>query len=254
MQVHYKEKKYAKFRFSFVLLFIIASFSICFVFYMKNDDAVLPTSGGEAEASDGGGTADEPRTEKKNVINPVPKSEKAENSYFDSALILAYEQMNGLSEYAGVPKDNLLTGSFTPSDIVTAGLAASAEEKEFDNLYIFFGSDSALASDFSELSDFISKIRKKDVNMPIYLVSVLPITAENETDGLTNSEIDEFNSILLGFADENGVNYIDINTYLVGNDGKLPDSKQEIGGNKLKKETCLEIEDFLLTHIAANVK
>ena len=36
MQVH-QEKKKAKFRVSFIFLFIIASFAACFAFYMKGD-------------------------------------------------------------------------------------------------------------------------------------------------------------------------------------------------------------------------
>lgn len=86
--------------------------------------------------------------------------------------------------------------------------------------------------------------------MKIYLVSAIPVKADNETETITNADIESFNSLLLKFASENNVNYLDLNTFLVGNDGKLSDNKAEAVGDRLKKDTYLEIADFLLTHIA----
>lgn len=247
MQIR-KEKKHAKFRFSFILLFIFASFAACFALYMKSDDAIPVSNRNTEEVSDI--DSDELYEEKISVVNPVPKSECAQDGYFDSALILAPVQMRGLSDYGAVPRDNLFTGDFTPSDIMTSTAVSFLTGKDYSSLYIFFGTDSALSQGFDGLSQLISDINEKSDNVKIYLVSAIPIKADNETETITNADIESFNSLLLKFASENNVNYLDLNTFLVGNDGKLPDNKVEAVGDRLKKDTYLEIAYFLLTHIA----
>ena len=247
MQIR-KEKKHAKFRFSFILLFIFASFAACFALYMKSDDAIPVSSSNTEETSDI--NSDELYEEKTSVVTPVPKSERAQDGYFDSVLILAPEQMRGLSDYGAVPRDNLFTGDFTPSDIITSSAVSFLTGKDYSSLYIFFSADSAASQGFDGLSQLISDINEKSDNIKIYLVSALPVKADNETEALTNANIESFNSLLLKFADENSVNYLDLNTFLVGNDGKLPNNKAEAVGDRLKKDTYLEIADFLLTHIA----
>ena len=247
MQIR-KEKKHAKFRFSFILLFIFASFAACFALYMKSDDAIPVSNSNTEETSDI--DSDELYDEKTSVVNPVPKSECAQDGYFDSTLILAPVQMRGLSDYGAVPRDNLFTGDFTPSDIMTSTAVSFLTGKDYSSLYIFFGTDSASSQGFDGLSQLISDINEKSDNVKIYLVSAIPIKADNETETITNAYIESFNSLLLKFASENNVNYLDLNTFLVGNDGKLPDNKAEAVGDRLKKDTYLEIVDFLLTHIA----
>ena len=247
MQIR-KEKKHAKFRFSFILLFIFASFAACFALYMKSDDAIPVSNSNTEEVSDI--DSDELYEEKTSVVNPVPKSDRAQDGYFDSTLILAPEQMRGLSDYGAVPRDNLFTGDFTPSDIMTSTAVSFLTGKDYSSLYIFFGTDSASSQSFDGLSQLISDINEKSDNVKIYLVSAIPIKADNETETITNADIESFNSLLLKFASENNVNYLDLNTFLVGNDGKLPDNKAEAVGDRLKKDTYLEIADFLLTHIA----
>ncbi len=247
MQIR-KEKKHAKFRFSFILLFIFASFAACFALYMKSDDAIPVSNSNTEETSDI--DSDELYEEKISVVNPVPKSERAQDGYFDSTLILAPEQMRGLSDYGAVSRDNLFTGNFTPSDIMTSTAVSFLTGKDYSSLYIFWGSDSALSQGFDGLSQLISDINEKSDNVKIYLVSAIPIKADNETETITNADIESFNSLLLKFASENNVNFLDLNTFLVGNDGKLSDNKAEAVGDRLKKDTYLEIADFLLTHIA----
>ena len=250
MQIQ-KEKKHAKFRFSFVLLFIFTSFAACFAMYMRSEsDDILPASKTLNEENNEEITGGEEFIEKTSVINPVPKSARADDGYFDNVLILASNQMRGLSDYGAVPRDNICTDDFSPSDIITSGAASFVDGKNFESVYIMFGASAAASADFSELTEFIEKLGNENDSVKIYLTSLIPLKSDSETEDLTNSKIDSFNSILLGFANENNVYYIDLNTFLVGNDGKLPKSKAESVGDRLKKDTYLEIADFLLTHIA----
>lgn len=247
MQIR-KEKKHAKFRFSFILLFIFASFAACFALYMNSDNAIPVSNSNTEETS--GVDSDWLYENKTSVVNPVPKSDNAQDGYFDNVLMLAPEQMRGLSDYGTVPRDNLFTGDFTPSDIMTSSAVSFLAGKDYSSLYIFFGTDSVASQDFDSLADLISDINEKKTNVKIYLVSAIPIKADNETETLTNADIEGLNSLLLKFANESNVNYLDLNTFLVGNDGKLPNNKAEAVGDRLKKDTYLEIADFLLTHIA----
>ncbi|MGN1135814.1 MAG: hypothetical protein ACI4SF_06305 [Oscillospiraceae bacterium] len=250
MQIQ-KEKKHAKFRFSFILLFIFASFAACFALYMRSDsDDILPASKNLTDENNEVSEDNAVYSEKNDMINPVPKSSRAEDGYFDNAIILASNQMRGLSDYGAVPKDNMYTGDFSPSDIITSGATSFVYGKDYDSIYIMFGANAAAAADFEELSTFIANIKESDENVKIYLTSLIPLKADSEIEGLTNTEIESFNSFLLKYANENGVHYIDLNTFLVGNDAKLPKSKAESVGDRLKKDTYLEIADFLLTHIA----
>lgn len=247
MQIR-KEKKHAKFRFSFILLFIFASFAACFALYMNSDNAIPVSNSNTEETS--GVDSDGLYENKTSVVNPVPKSDHAQDGYFDNVLMLAPEQMRGLSDYGTVPRDNLFTGDFTPSDIMTSLAVSFLAGKDYSSLYIFFGTDSVTSQDFDSLAELISDINEKKTNVKIYLVSAIPIKADTETETLTNADIESLNSLLLRFANESDVNYLDLNTFLVGNDGKLPNSKAEAVGDRLKKDTYLEIADFLLTHIA----
>lgn len=247
MQIR-KEKKHAKFRFSFILLFIFASFAACFALYMNSDNAIPVSNSNTEETS--GVDSDGLYENKTSVVNPVPKSDNAQDGYFDNVLMLAPEQMRGLSDYGTVPRDNLFTGDFTPSDIMTSSAVSFLAGKDYSSLYIFFGTDSVASQDFDSLADLISDINEKKTNVKIYLVSAIPIKADNETETLTNADIESLNSLLLRFANESNVNYLDLNTFLVGNDGKLPNNKAEAVGDRLKKDTYLEIADYLLTHIA----
>lgn len=247
MQIR-KEKKHAKFRFSFILLFIFASFAACFALYMNSDNAI-PVSNTRTE-EDTNVDSDSLYEEKISVVNPVPKSERAQDGYFENTIVLAPEQMRGLSDYGAVPRDNLFTGSFTPTDIMTSSAVSFLAGKDYSAIYIFWGYDSVSVQDFGGLSQLVSDIGKKSESVKIYLVSVIPLKADSETETLTNTDVENFNSLLLKFANENNVNFIDLNTFLVGNDGKLPKSKAETVGDRLKRDTYLEIADFLLTHIA----
>lgn len=237
-----KEKKYAKFRFSFILLFIFASFAACFVLYMTNeDDEYIQTTKYIDEEKDKTYEAGELYTSK-GVVNPVPKSQPADMTYFDDTVIIANEQMTGFSKF--IPSENLYNGGFTLNEIISY-----IKDKSFKKLYIILDAECVKLDSLTEISNVLNKLEKEKSDLQIYLVSVLPITAEKEEDGISNSDIESFNSSVLKFANERNVYYIDVNSYFVGNDGKMSKSKVENDGTTLTDEAYSEIVDFLLSHI-----
>lgn len=237
-----KEKKYAKFRFSFILLFVFASFAACFVLYMTNeDDEYIQTAKYIDEEENKGSEANELYI-LKSVINPVPKSQPVDLDYFNDTVIIANEHMTGFSKF--VPKEKLYNGSFVSNEIM-----AFVKDKSFKNMYFMLNSDCVKSESLTEVLGVMNQLKEDNSDLNIYLVSVLPITAEKEKDGISNSDIDSFNSSALKFADDNSIYYIDINSYFVGNDGKMPQSKVENDGTTLTDEAYSEIVDFLLSHI-----
>ena len=51
-------------------------------------------------------------------------------------------------------------------------------------------------------------------------------------------------------VNENYIYYLDVNTELKGNDGKLPASDAEINGIRLKKEIYEKFSEYILSHVA----
>lgn len=237
-----KEKKYAKFRFSFILLFIFASFAACFALYMTNDDDEYVQTTKYIEEKENQDCEANNIYTSKSVINPVPKSQPADMTYFNDAVIIANEQMTGFSKF--IPSESLYNGGFTPNEIISY-----IKDKSIKKLYIILDTECVKLDNLTAMSNVLNQLEKEKSDLQIYLVSVLPITAEKETEDISNSDIDNYNSIALKFADENSIYYIDVNSYFVGNDGKMPKIKVENDGTTLTDEAYSEIVDFLLSHI-----
>lgn len=253
MQVH-QEKKTAKFRISFIFLFIFASFAACFALYMRSDsDGAVPSvktveeeeeaSPGESYEADGSAV--------KSVVNPVPSGKKADETYFDSAAFIVMNQLNGLADYKVVPKENMLSGDFLLEELSTE-TESFINGNSFENYYIMSGINDLdnTSAGLDGLKRLTDAIVEKNPDAGVYILSLMPVTAKSENDSVSNVKISAFNSELLEFANENGVHYLDLNTYFVGNDGKLPETKTESVGNRLKRDVYLEIGNYLLTHIA----
>lgn len=263
-----KKKKGMKFRISFIILFIFASFAACFVLYMRSDE--IPSTG-----------ADEivPLTETQTVqteetvqertstadINPIAESAKLDRQYFDSCMFVGDSLMVGLGTYGIIPEEQIAAGigmsvksiSNTPLVNVdgTEILAADKiNERAPENVYILLGlnmlgtyTDEQLLASYG---DFIDQIDRTNTN--IYVISVPPVTGARETDEdnpILNADIDKFNSDLLKFANNRCIYYIDLNTALKGSDGRFPEEYAEADGIHFKKSTYDIMLDYLLTHV-----
>lgn len=261
MMIKQKEKKKAKFRISFIFLFIFASFAVCFVMYMKEDFDITPEMLED--------TADavvyiDPVGDSGAVINPVPKGERAEDSYYSDAVFIGGKALAGLADYGYVKSGNMMiTDDITLANIntvvlsdsgVESSVAEAAARKNPGKLYIMIGLNDldrvGSADIFTELEGFIGSVKEKAPGVRIYLMSLLPISAEMEGEIAPNTDIDAYNSALLKFADKIKVYYIDVNTGFKGNDGRLPPSYAELNGIRLKKDRYDELSEYILTHTA----
>lgn len=261
MQITHREKKKVKFRVSFIFLFIIASFLACFTFYMKEDFVVTEDMLEDEQESV---VYIETVGQAASRINPVPVSRKYGKDYYDDAVFIGGKTLAGLSDYGYVESENMLiSDSIKLSNINTViisennvqnTIADAVTNKQAKKVYIMVGlyelNNIDEASIFNQLEAFIDTVQNNVPDIEIYLMSVLPLPSEIEATIASNADIDTYNSLLLKFADRMQVNYLDINTSLKGNDGKLPASAAEINGIRLTKEIYGIVSDYILSHVA----
>ncbi|MBP1560852.1 MAG: hypothetical protein J6C96_06385 [Oscillospiraceae bacterium] len=260
MIVKQREKKKAKFRISFVFLIIFASFAVCFTLYMKEDFQITEDMfEDETEAV----VYIDPVGQSSFVENPVPQSERQDESYYKDAVFVGSKALAGLSDYGYVKSENMLiSDSIKLDNFDTAVLSANGKEsgikdavlqKNPSKVYIMVGLydlDRLESADlFKGLESVIDGIRDENGELEIYLVSLLPVTAERESDTASNTDIDAYNTLLIKFANKVNVNYLDVNTNFKGNDGKLPSSYAETNGIRLSRETYEKFSEYILTHV-----
>lgn len=259
-----KKNKGMKFRVSFVLLFVFASFIACFVLYMRSDELPKKQEGEVVSISEEETSEVEERTSTAD-INPIAEGSPKDESYFDSCMFAGDSLIVGLGSYGFIPEDRIAanvgmsvmsinTTPLTNPDGSEILAADKINEAAPENLYVLLGlnllgtyTDEQLLAAYG---DFIDSIDRDKTN--IYIISVPPVTGERETNEdnpILNSDIDSFNSDLLKFANNRCVYYVDLNTALKGSDGRFPEEYAEADGIHFMKSTYRIMLDFLLSHV-----
>lgn len=265
-----KKKQNVRFRISFVFLFIIASFAVCFMLYMRGGDELPLKTRPVIESIDEPDDTSESKIESIGYestagINPVPESAMLDRRYFEKCMFAGDSLIVGLGTYGIIPEAQIAANigmsvmsiNDTPlknadgTEILAADKINNAAP---ENLYVLLGlnllgsytEDQLLAS----YGDFIDSINREKTR--IYIISVPPVTGDrenDETNPILNSDIDKFNSELLKFANDRGAYFVDLNTYLKGSDGRFPAEDAESDGIHFKKATYDKMLEFLLTHV-----
>ena len=201
------------------------------------------------------------------VVNPVPESEAADESYLDGCVFVGDSITYGLVSYGVVPSSNVLSSvALSVSKIDTMQIDTAygnvtvleaLTSMSPENIYIMLGSNGAAYMSPSEIylsySQFLNKLRIACPNSKIYIISTPPVTAGKENSAespVKNSDIDELNGKLLEYADQNKVNYLDMSSALKDSSGKLPSDSADNDGMHLKYSTYETFIDYILTHIA----
>ncbi len=246
-----KEKAALKFRISFVILFIIASFAACFVFYMKED---LPEEAAEAMAVSTVQTVNETAADV-TAVNPVAENASpADKEYFEKCLFAGGELVRDMAAEGIISSDNAVYAAVGDGETDSVfGLDAAADvisDRSAEYIYIFPQTELSEQADscVSKYRSFVSSVMKSNSDAMVYVVSALPVSAEGEAD-ILNVELDRFNSEMLRFCNEAGAYYLDINTALKGSDGKLS-SEYSLYGIPDKTAVCEKIGEYILGHIA----
>lgn len=241
MKVTPRKEKKAKFRLSFVLLFIIASMLCCFTFYMEENKPlsyyeadpvteIVTETDISSETLPNAAAAD-------SRVNPIAETERKSAEYFESCLFIGGELPEQMSLSGMISEGNFFKAIPSDTDITVPDINEKTE-----SVYIFAGYNT---QDIDRYKDYYKAFSEKtaekyDVN--IYIVSAPPLTeADNGTDS--------FNSELLELANSLGVYYVDINTRLKGIDGSLAAVYYDDNG-KYTEMALIDVSEYLLTHTA----
>lgn len=275
-----KGKPKPKFHFSIVLLIIVATFGTCFYIYMRDNGAESLTRRTETTTGETTTTAEETTTTEEIIttpevtepvdtrpmlVNPVPEHERVSDSYFDSCAFVGDSIFTGLANYGFINKKQVFANigmnieKINTAELDTAygemTVHSALLEAKPKNLYIMLGTNGIywLSNDFmvSRYREFIEKVQVELPDTSVYILSIPPVTEgreKHETEPITNEEIDSYNSELLKLADELGVNFVDVNTCLKNNEGKLSLEEAEKDGIHFKADTYKKMLDYILRH------
>ncbi len=275
-----KKPKKVRYHFSIVFLAAVVVFGVMFYRYMKSTtledvlsqemDIVVPANSdknneqasSEDEQTDSDANADE------SVVNPVAESEAVDSEYLDSCVFIGDSIMYGLSSYGLVPASNVYASmSMDVSEAETQTIQTSQygevtilealESSMPQNIYIMLGSKGSAymtpSQMYSDYSSFVNKVKSTCPDANIYLISVPPVTnakEQSKESPVQNSDLDSFNELVLEYANTHDVYYLDLNSYLKDDTGKLPAADAENDGVHFKYSTYEKFIDYVLTHVA----
>ena len=270
---HGKRRGKPKVRFNFGVLIIIffLSFAACFTLYMLaanfNDDffkdeydqTLISTQdqtnsseespSGAASVSNGSG----------NVTNPVPQSEAADAAYLDGCTLVTDITLADMAEKSSL-KDVLADASLGAASCNDVKINSSygsetiydtMKVKKPSTLYIMLGSDLGTSSVDDMISSYTSLVNNLHAALPemkIYLMQLPPVIYDTET--VTNSLVNEYNTRLLDLATAAGVYCIDTNTPLKSGNGALDEAYWSYDTLSLGDAGYAKVCDIILTHIA----
>lgn len=282
----YKRKtKARRYRIDMVMIACCVVFIATFLIYTftgkVNEDKLKGNANpGQSSAADSGdtnkkdpaqttppaGTTDnQPPRDPSVISNPVAESQLREMSYFDDCVFVGDSLSVGLAGYKYLSADKVLASiGLNINKIETEKLTTSSGEmtvydalvlKQPKKIYIMLGSNGiAFLSNstmIEKYSAFIEKVKAGVPSAQIILLSIPPVTVEREaasSNKILNSDIDVYNSELLKLANDKQVHFVDINTSLKNNAGKLDTDKAEKDGIHFKKPTYQTMIDYILSH------
>ena len=127
-------------------------------------------------------------------------------------------------------------------------------------IYLMFGTEDLMTMKSEKVIDrfgvLLNQVKAAAPKSEIYVLAVPPVAASQEKNknALQNSKIDEFNSLLLAVATQADVYFIDINTALKNNNGKLEETYAQPDGIHLTAEGNQIILNYVLSHVPEEAK
>lgn len=170
---------------------------------------------------------------------PIPQNEDmADSSWLDDAVFIGDSLTYGLSAYEILPEDQVLAHTgINPQTILTSECIETAggtktvldalAEKSPGKIYIMLGANGVgfLSSEniVENYGQLIDGIRELFPDVPIYVQSILPVTAEKSSDPqYANTKIDAYNADIAQMAADKGVYYLNVAEALKDENGNLP--------------------------------
>lgn len=198
-------------------------------------------------------------------VNPLPEREPKSSDYFNDCIFVGDSITVGLSTYQFVPAARVYaTIGLNITRVMTENVATEygkipildgIKQAKPKYVYVMLGSNGIawLSNEtmLKQYHEFTSAVQEVSPDTEIVIMSIPPVTAGREQAAespIQNADIDVYNSELLKMANEYGYHYLDINTALKGNDGKLPVADASKDGMHFNKATYEVLVDYLLRH------
>lgn len=188
----------------------------------------------------------------------------ASSDYLDKAVFTGDFVPVALGIYTNVDKNNIFadvnlsTGNIGDEKITIDNKSQTTlqaiKSANPDSIYICVGSNdltwktkSVLIKDYS---NYINKLKTEVPNANIFVMSLTPVTENKDKSdkAYNNNKIKEFNSWIKQTSEETGVYYLDIFSYLTGDDGTLPKEFAESDGYHIKASGYKMIVNYILSH------
>ncbi len=270
-----KNRPFVKFNFWLMVIIFGLSFAVCFVLYMvaanlddnffdfessqSQDSEISADNSADTDISENISDSAENDSSINSVVNPVPESERADDSYFDNAWILADSTLldikfnTTIKNVIGSSQINAVNINETKLDSVYGNITAYQNLQIInpETLYIMLGSDigtSSVDDMINSYSNFIADIKSSLPDTKIYIMQIPPVYTDSET--LTNETVNDYNSRLIKLADSYSVYCIDTNTILKNNTGTLSDEYYSSETNTLTSQAYSAVYEYILTHTA----
>lgn len=197
-------------------------------------------------------------------INPVPESAPQPVEYLTRCAFLGETNIhnlgqNGLLQPFNVYASETLTLSNYSREYVmldgTTIRILSAINSASCPIYLMFGTESLSKQPPDQTADQFSVLLNSVIatapEAEVIVLSIPPVTADAEKadEPILNSDIDTYNSMLLDLCNQIDVYFVDVNTALKNNDGKLDRLYALEDGIHLTPEAGQLMLDYVLNHV-----
>lgn len=236
-----KTKPLLRFKPGVLLIIMVLTFALCFTVFMisavSRDDywetEIVASMEREQEEH-----ADANRHTGTKVTNPVPSSERVDDSWTEQCAFIG--DVAVFTTYYQTTSGKVFTDALLDmSESRMRSIGRSLRSTELPAVYIWYQCPDDLEKSAAAIDDLTNNLAEQMPDVPIYILTAVPASDPEE-----NQRADTWNAALFAMADEKGLYYVDINTTLKANSGTLSPAYEDEG--TLYKT----IGDLVLTHVA----
>ncbi len=234
-------KARVRFKPGVLVIIILLTFAACFAMYISNASRQPDYWEREIVANMEDGASDSASNQnnkRKNVTNPVPSSERADDSRMAEVAFIG--DVAAFAAHYDTTSGMVFTDAVTNmAESRMRSIARSLRGTSPKAVYIWYQCPDDLEAAADSCEALVDNIIQQIPDTPIYVLTSTP--ASNAQD---NQKNDTWNASLFAMADELGLLYIDVSTTLKANDGTLAAAYTD-------EETFYNtIGDQILTHVA----
>ena len=233
------------------------------------EDAPGGSGSSSPAGAPGSGSQEDDRSQAGDPGRPawfVPESEAVDASWYDDAVFLGDSRLDGFRLYAGPSGATYFTEAGAKAlsiaeknterlpDGSKVPILRALEGRTFSKVYLNLGMNNL--GDYDIQKEFvdayaadIDRIRAIQPDCDIYLMTLFPVTAEQEAKGsyVNNRAIADLNDCIRYLAAEKGVYLLEVDSVLTDADGNLPE-ESSFDGIHLTPEACKLWRQYLDTH------